>query len=49
MFIAELGSEQDRDRIWERSPWTVSKFAVVSENFDGSRFPEDMEFDELLI
>jgi hypothetical protein len=49
MFIAELGSEQDRERIWERSPWTVSKFAVVLENFDGSRFPEDMEFDKLLI
>ncbi|KAM0873621.1 hypothetical protein ACQ4PT_037950 [Festuca glaucescens] len=49
LFIAEFGCERDRDRVWERSPWTVSKFAVVLEAFDGSRYPMDMVFDKLLI
>ncbi|KAM0907165.1 hypothetical protein ACQ4PT_016299 [Festuca glaucescens] len=49
LFIAELGSERDRERIWERSPWTVSKFAVVMENFDSRSRPSELKFDRLLI
>ncbi|KAM0872185.1 hypothetical protein ACQ4PT_038881 [Festuca glaucescens] len=49
LFVAELESERDRDRIWERSPWTVSKFAVVLENFDSRCSPSELRFDKLLI
>jgi hypothetical protein len=49
IFIAELESERDRDRIWDRSPWTVSKFAVVLENFDHRSRPSELRFDKLLI
>ena len=49
LFIAELSSERDRDRIWERSPWTVSKFAVVLENFNQWSRPSELHFDKLLI
>jgi hypothetical protein len=49
MFIAELDSERDRDRIWERSPWMVNKCAVVLENFHHWSRPSEMKFDKLLI
>ncbi|KAM0887266.1 hypothetical protein ACQ4PT_029164 [Festuca glaucescens] len=49
MFIAELDSEWDRDRIWERSPWMVNKCAVVLENFHHWSRPSEMKFDKLLI
>uniref|UniRef100_A0ACD5WY46 Uncharacterized protein n=1 Tax=Avena sativa TaxID=4498 RepID=A0ACD5WY46_AVESA len=49
MFIVELGLERDRDRIWERSPWMVSKFAVVLEKFDFRSRPSDLKFEILLI
>jgi hypothetical protein len=49
LFIAEFGCERDRDHVWEHSPWIVSKYAVVLETFDESRYPVDMDFDKLLI
>ncbi|KAM0836626.1 hypothetical protein ACQ4PT_062196 [Festuca glaucescens] len=49
MFIAELDSERDQDRIWERSPWTVNKCAVVLENFHHRSRPSEMRFDKLMI
>jgi hypothetical protein len=49
MFIAELDSERDRDRIWERSPWTVNKCVVVLENFHHRSRPSEMKFDKLMI
>jgi hypothetical protein len=49
LFVAELPSERERDRIWERSPWTVSKHAVVLENFKRSQRPSELRFDRLPI
>ncbi|KAK1628782.1 hypothetical protein QYE76_003097 [Lolium multiflorum] len=49
MFVAELPSERERDRIWERSPWTVNKHAVVLENFKRSQRPSELRFERLPI
>ena len=49
MFVAELDSKRDRDRIWERSPWMVNKCAVVLENFHHRSRPSEMRFDKLMI
>ncbi|KAK1630366.1 hypothetical protein QYE76_004681 [Lolium multiflorum] len=49
MFVAELASERDKDRIWERSPWTVNKHAVVLEDYQSCRRPSELKFDRLLI
>ncbi|KAM0881148.1 hypothetical protein ACQ4PT_033125 [Festuca glaucescens] len=49
LFVAELPSERERDRIWERSPWTVNKHAVVLENFKRSQRPSELRFDRLPI
>uniref|UniRef100_A0ACD5TP82 Uncharacterized protein n=1 Tax=Avena sativa TaxID=4498 RepID=A0ACD5TP82_AVESA len=49
MFVAELPSERERDRIWERSPSTVNKHAVVLENFKRSQRPSKLRFDRLPI
>jgi hypothetical protein len=49
MFVATLATERDRERIWERSPWTVSKHAVVLENFVDCQRPAEIRFDKLLI
>jgi hypothetical protein len=49
LFVAKLPSERERDRIWERSPWTVSKHAVVLENFKRSQRPSELKFDHLPI
>ncbi|KAM0914625.1 hypothetical protein ACQ4PT_011390 [Festuca glaucescens] len=45
MFVAELPSERERDRIWERSPWTVNKHPVVLENFKRCQRPSELRFD----
>jgi hypothetical protein len=49
LFVAELPSERERDRIWERSPWNVNKHAVVLENFKRSQRPSELRFDRLPI
>jgi hypothetical protein len=49
LFVAELPTERERDRIWERSPWTVNKHAVVLENFKRSQRPSELKFDRLPI
>ncbi|KAK1685512.1 hypothetical protein QYE76_046360 [Lolium multiflorum] len=49
LFVAELPVERERDRIWERSPWTVNKHAVVLENFKRSQRPSELRFDRLPI
>ncbi|KAK1618364.1 hypothetical protein QYE76_023881 [Lolium multiflorum] len=49
LFIAELASEKDRDRIWEKSPWTVNKHAILLENYQNWRRPSELKFDRLLL
>ncbi|KAM0856530.1 hypothetical protein ACQ4PT_049044 [Festuca glaucescens] len=49
LFVAELPLERERDRIWERSLWTVNKHAVVLENFKRSQRPSELRFDRLPI
>jgi len=48
-FVAELPSERERDRIWERSPWRVNKYAVVLEFFKCSQCTLELRFDRLPI
>ncbi|KAM0902881.1 hypothetical protein ACQ4PT_019011 [Festuca glaucescens] len=49
MFIAEFASERDRERMWERSPWTVNKHAVLIENYQSCRRPSELRFERLLL
>jgi hypothetical protein len=49
MFVATFVAERDRERVWERSPWNVSKHAVVMENFLDCQRPAEIHFDKLLI
>ncbi|KAM0841755.1 hypothetical protein ACQ4PT_058803 [Festuca glaucescens] len=49
LFVAELPSEQVKERIWERSPWTVNKHAVILENFKRSQRPSELRFDRMPI
>ncbi|KAM0849604.1 hypothetical protein ACQ4PT_053633 [Festuca glaucescens] len=49
MFVAKFATERDRERVWERSPWTVSKQACILENFVDCQRPAEIRFDKLLI
>ncbi|KAM0930120.1 hypothetical protein ACQ4PT_001180 [Festuca glaucescens] len=49
MFIAEFACERDRERMWERSPWTVNKHAVLLENYQSCRRPSELRFERLLL
>lgn len=47
MFVAQLETQRDRDRIWEGAPWMVGKHAVVLEFFDINSRPSDLKFDRI--
>jgi hypothetical protein len=47
IFLASMDFEKDRKRIWEGAPWTVSKLAVVLDDFDESMKPSEIEFRRL--
>lgn len=47
MFVAEFESQRDRDRVWEGSPWHVSKHAVILEQFEECMRPSELKFDKL--
>ncbi|KAM0928680.1 hypothetical protein ACQ4PT_002630 [Festuca glaucescens] len=49
MFVAKFVTERDRDRVWEGSPWTVSKQACILVNFVDCQRPAEIRFDKLLI
>ena len=49
MFVANLETKRDRDRIWEGGPWTVGKHAVVLVKFDFRSNPDDWKFDQMQI
>jgi hypothetical protein len=49
LFLAELESEADRDRIMKGGPWMVGKNAIIMKEFDPSIDPDDVVFDSLLV
>ncbi|KAM0919422.1 hypothetical protein ACQ4PT_008317 [Festuca glaucescens] len=49
VFMASMDFERDCKRIWDGAPWTVSKHAVVLDDFDMSMKPSEIKFKRLLI
>lgn len=49
IFVVNLETKRDRDRIWEGGPWAVGKHAVVLEIFDFRSRPDDWKFDKMQI
>ena len=47
VFLANMDFERDRKRIWEGAPWTVSKHAVVLDDFEVSMKPSEIKFKRL--
>ena len=39
IFVVEFETQRDRDRVWEGSPWHVSKHAVILIEFKESMQP----------
>jgi hypothetical protein len=48
-FCGYCRFERDKDRMWKRSPWMVSKDEVALENFMWSMGPDEIKFDMLPI
>ncbi|KAE8804669.1 Alanyl-tRNA synthetase [Hordeum vulgare] len=46
-FVAEFETQRDRDRIWEGSPWHVSRNDVALAEFDDCMRPDEVKFDRL--
>ena len=46
-FVAEFETQRDRDRIWNGSPWHISKNAVVLAEFEDCMRPDEVQFDRL--
>ncbi|KAM0844150.1 hypothetical protein ACQ4PT_057242 [Festuca glaucescens] len=42
MFVAEFATQRDRDRVWEGSPWHVSKNVVVLSEFEECMQPSEL-------
>nr|XP_045084733.1 uncharacterized protein LOC123494119 [Aegilops tauschii subsp. strangulata] len=49
MFVAEFATKRDRDRVWEGSPWHISKHAVILSEFDDCMRPSELSFDKLQV
>jgi hypothetical protein len=49
VFPAKFGSEADRDRIINGSPWVLGKNAILLKIFDQLVKPDDIVFDVLLL
>ncbi|KAM0821777.1 hypothetical protein ACQ4PT_071956 [Festuca glaucescens] len=47
MLVAEFATQHDRDRVWEGSPWHVSKNAVILSEFEDCMQPSELKFDRL--
>lgn len=47
MFVAVFESKRDKDRIWDGSPWHVSKNAVILAEFEECMRPDEVSFDRL--
>ena len=47
MFVADFATKRDRDRVWEGSPWHVSKHTVILSDFDECLRPSELQFDKI--
>ncbi|KAE8779887.1 hypothetical protein D1007_47118 [Hordeum vulgare] len=47
MFAVEFDTKRDRDRVWDGSPWHISKHAVILEDFEPHIQPSELKFDRL--
>ena len=48
-FVAEFATKRDRDRVWDGSPWHISKNTVVLSDFDECMCPSELKFDKLKV
>ena len=49
MFVAEFGSDRDRERVLRGSPWMVGKYAVLLQEFDAKLTVQEIVFDRMEI
>jgi hypothetical protein len=47
MFVAEFVTKRDRDRVWDGSPWHISKNDVILSEFEDCMKPSELRFDKL--
>ncbi|KAE8774310.1 hypothetical protein D1007_53336 [Hordeum vulgare] len=47
MFAGEFDTKRDHDRVWDGSPWHISKHAVILEDFEPHIQPSKLKFDRL--
>lgn len=45
--MAEFASKRDRERVWEGSPWHISKHAVILSEFNECMKPSGFQFNKL--
>ena len=48
-FVAEFSMQGDHDRVWDGSPWHISKNAVILSEFDECMCPPELKFDKLKV
>jgi hypothetical protein len=49
LFVAEFGSNADRERVLDGSPWMVGKHAVLMQRYNSDIKPPDVIFDRLTL
>ena len=49
VFVAEFENQRDRDRVWDGSPWHISKNDVILVDFNDCMRPTDLKFDRLKV
>jgi hypothetical protein len=49
LFISEFGSQVDRNRVMEGSPWVVGRHAVLLKKYDAEVQPQQVVFDHLAV
>ncbi|KAE8779263.1 hypothetical protein D1007_47690 [Hordeum vulgare] len=49
MFAAEFATKRDRDRVWNGSPWHISKHVMILEDFEPHIQPSELKFDRLQV
>ncbi|KAM0871498.1 hypothetical protein ACQ4PT_039344 [Festuca glaucescens] len=49
LFVAEFGSNADRERVIDGSPWRVGKHAVLMQRYDADIKPPDVKFTSLTL
>lgn len=49
LFVAEFGSNADRERVMDGSPWMVGKHAVLLQRYNADIRPPDVKFETLTL